>query len=77
MAEREERMSRSPKFPEYFDNTVGLFQSDQLLSLTRKKYLQSDWPRGVQYWPYLYSLFNICTLLLNKKNQHSISVAEK
>ena len=35
-----------------------------------EKYLQSDWLRGVQYWPYLYSVFNICTLLLNnnKKN---------
>ena len=27
-----------------------------------KKYLQSDWLRGVQYWLYLYSVFNICTL---------------
>ena len=42
-----------------------------------KKYLQSDWLRGVQYWPYLYSVFNICILLLYKKNQHSISVAGK
>ena len=42
-----------------------------------KKYLQSDWVRGVQYWLYLHSVFNIYTLLLNKKNQHSISVAEK
>ena len=32
-----------------------------------KKYLQSDWLTGVQYWPYLYSVFNICTLWLNKK----------
>ena len=32
-----------------------------------KKYLQSDSLRGVQYWPYLYSTLNICTLLLNKK----------
>ena len=32
-----------------------------------KKYLQSDWLRGVQYWLYLYSVFNICTLWLNKK----------
>ena len=32
-----------------------------------KKYLQSGWLRGVQYWPYLYSVFNICTLWLNKK----------
>ena len=23
-----------------------------------KKYLQSDWLRGVQYWLYLYSVFN-------------------
>ena len=43
-----------------------------------KKYLQSDCLRGVQYWPYLYSVVNICTLLLNnKKNQHLISEAEK
>ena len=27
--------------------------------------MQSDWLRGVQYCPYLYSVFNICTLLLN------------
>ena len=32
-----------------------------------KKYLQSDWLRGVQHWPYLYSVFNICTVVLNKK----------
>ena len=32
-----------------------------------EKNLQSDWLRGVQYWPYLYSVFNICTLSLNKK----------
>ena len=42
-----------------------------------KNYLQSDWVKAVQYWPYLYSFFNITTLLLNKKNQHSVSVAEK
>ena len=29
-----------------------------------EKYLQSDWLRGVQYWLYLYSVFNICTLLV-------------
>ena len=23
-----------------------------------KKYMQSDWLRGVQYWLYLYSVFN-------------------
>ena len=32
-----------------------------------KKYLHSDWLRGVQCWSYMYSVFNICTLLLNKK----------
>ena len=42
-----------------------------------KKYLLSHWLRGVQYWPYLYSVFNISTLLLNKKNHNAISVAEK
>ena len=24
-----------------------------------KNYLQPDWVRGVQYWPYLYSVLNI------------------
>ena len=28
------------------------------------KYLQSDWVRRVKYWLYLYSVFNIYTLLL-------------
>ena len=32
------------------------------------KYLQHYWLRGVQYWPYFYSVFIICTLWLNKKN---------
>ena len=32
--------------------------------------MQSDWVRGVQYWPYLYSIFNICTRLLNKNNNN-------
>ena len=32
-----------------------------------KKYLQHYWLRGVQYWPYFYSVFIICTLWLNKK----------
>ena len=35
-----------------------------------KKYLQSDWLRVVQYWLYLYSVFNNCALLL-KKNKNS------
>ena len=34
-----------------------------------KKYLQSDWLRGVQHWPYLYSVFTICTPRLNKKQK--------
>ena len=39
-----------------------------------KKYLQSDWLKGVQYWPYLYSVFNICTLWLNKKKKYNIRI---
>ena len=35
-----------------------------------EKYLQSDWLRGVQYWPDLYSVFNICNLLLNNNNNN-------
>ena len=31
--------------------------------------MQSDWLRGVQYWPYLYSVFNICTLFLLNNNK--------
>ena len=37
-----------------------------------KKCLQSDWARGVQYWPYLYSVFNICTLLQNNNKKINI-----
>ena len=33
-----------------------------------EKYLQFDWLRGVQYWPYLYSVFNTCTLEREKNN---------
>ena len=61
---------------QYMGGAWGGFQGKgkYLVIITNtKKYLQSDWLRGVQYWPYLY----ICTLLLNKKNQHSISVVEK
>ena len=36
-----------------------------------KKYLRSDWLRGVQYCPYLYSVFISCTLL-NKKKKYNI-----
>ena len=37
-----------------------------------KKCLQSDWARGVQYWPYLYSVFNICALLQNNNKRINI-----
>ena len=39
-----------------------------LFIASTKKYLQSDWLRGVQYWPYLYFVFNIFPLLLNIDN---------
>ena len=39
-----------------------------------KKYVKSDWLRGVQYWPYLYSVFNICTLLLNKRKNKKCNI---
>ena len=42
-----------------------------------KKYLQSDWLRVVQYWPYLYSIFNMCTLWLNKKKKHNIRILSR
>ena len=38
------------------------FLEHALLSLTGKKNLRSVWLRGVQYWPYLYSVLNIYTL---------------
>ena len=37
-----------------------------------KKYLQSDWLRGVQHWPYLYFIFNTCTFLLNEKSAFNL-----
>ena len=36
-----------------------------------EKYLQSDWLRGVQYGPYLYSVFNIITPRVNKNKKHT------
>ena len=39
-----------------------------------KKYQQSNWLRGVQYQPYLYSVFDICTLRLNKKKKYIIQI---
>ena len=36
-----------------------------MFTANTRKYLQYDWVRGVQHWPYLHSVFNICTLLLN------------
>ena len=49
-----------------FYKFLDAFQIIFVIAYT-KKYLQSDWLRGVQYWPYLYSVFNICTLWLNQK----------
>ena len=40
----------------YIQNPIYIF-----IAYTQK-YLQSDWLREVQYGPYLYSVFNICTL---------------
>ena len=53
-----------------------------MLITNTRTYLQSDWLRVVQYWPYLHSFFNTCTLSKQEKNkqkesQYSISVAEK
>ena len=50
----------------------SVIQSLSHLIANTKKYLQSDWLRGVQYWPYLYSVFNICTLLLNSNKKINI-----
>ena len=41
-----------------------------LFIASTEKYLQSDWLRGVQYWPYLYFVFNIFALLLNIDNNN-------
>ena len=38
-----------------------VFIISKLIAYT-KKYLQSDWLRGVQHWSYLYSFFNMCIL---------------
>ena len=56
----------------------SVIQSLSHLIANTKKYLQSDWLRGVHIGR-ICTVFNICTLSLknNKKNQHSISVAEK
>ena len=42
-----------------------------------KKYLQSDWLRGSQYWPYLYSVFNICTFLLNQNKKWTFNFSSR
>ena len=46
-----------------------------------EKYLQSDWLRGVQYWTYLYSAFNISILEWEKNNirffYHNIEIIAK
>ena len=58
------------KFPQFKQEWLGIPRVIAYM----KKYLQSDWLRGVQYWPYLYSVFNICTLRLNKKKKNTIFV---
>ena len=42
-----------------------------MLIANTKKYLQSDWVRGAQYWLYLYSVFSICSLSLNNNNNNN------
>ena len=71
------------KYWRVFDaiNSINYFISLRIILLIAytKKYLQSYWLSGVQYWPSLYSVFNICTLCwLNKKKkiQQSNSVVE-
>ena len=34
----------------------------KLIIADTKKSLQSHWLSELQYWPYLHSVFNICTL---------------
>ena len=46
---------------------TGGYCSLALVIAYTKKYLQSDCQRGVQYWPYLGSVFDICIFSLNKK----------
>ena len=60
-------------------NLRHIWQDEDIHSYRlHEKYQQSDWLRGVHYWPYFYSVFNMCILWLNKKKmQHSNSVAEK
>ena len=51
-------------------NTHYTFRnSDKIPYRYYEKISTFDWLRGVQYWPYLYSVSNICTLLLNKKKE--------
>ena len=52
-----------------------------MLIANTEKYLQFDWLRGVQYLPFLYSVFNIRTLEREKSNirffYHNIRIIEK
>ena len=51
---------------------MELFAKILTVIANTKKYLQSDWLRGVEYWPYLYSVFNIFTILLNNDKKINI-----
>ena len=39
--------------------TITIMELLTFIIAYTKKYLQTDWVRGVQYWPYLYPVFNI------------------
>ena len=57
-------------FDNFFHERLESIQYNSALAITNveaKKHLQCDWLRGVQRWPYLYSVFNICTLERKKK----------
>ena len=70
------RGSKSRHHYYMFGNIIKCLQNSpypqiSLVISNTKKYMQSDWLRAVQYWPYLYSVFNICTLWLNKKTKNT------
>ena len=56
---------------------MELFAKILTVIANTKKYLQSDWLRGVEYWPYLYSVFNIFTVLLNNDKKINIPLLER
>ena len=58
-------------------NEMTYFKCISHIIAYTKKYLQSDQLRGVQYWPYLYSVFNICTLELNERKKQNIQILQR